>query len=210
MEVEMICDEIARGQFSKITENACLSGWEFEADNSPYDVYATRHWNWMNSYWMFWIGRVRGARSASSICNSKNDLSWFNRIFLLFAVTNSCVFQIFLLRSIKADLCANIINFDSVDFSGGRRPEEVMFLLTLSVFPVLVQLYSCLLLNSGGRGGGTSVMRYTGMSRLAWGGGGHSHTNVLPTRVHHLKWTLNGVTVPPPPPPPPPDRTRTP
>ena len=55
------CDEIARGQFSKITEIACLSGWEFEADNSPYGVYLTRHWNWMNSYWMFWIGRLRGA-----------------------------------------------------------------------------------------------------------------------------------------------------
>ena len=28
-------------------------------------VYATRHWNWMNSYWMFWIlvGHVRGALS---------------------------------------------------------------------------------------------------------------------------------------------------
>ena len=49
--------------FSKITETACLSGWEFEADNSPYGVYATRHWNWMNSYWMIWIDLVRGARS---------------------------------------------------------------------------------------------------------------------------------------------------
>ena len=35
------------------------------------------------------------------------------------------VFQIFLLRSIKAYLCPNIINFDSVDFSE-RRPEEVI------------------------------------------------------------------------------------
>ena len=41
-------DEIARGQFSKITETACLSGWEFEADKSQYGVYVTRHWNWMN------------------------------------------------------------------------------------------------------------------------------------------------------------------
>ena len=57
------CDEIARGQFSKITEIACLSGLEFEADNSPYGIYVTRHWNWMNSYWMLWIGRLHGARS---------------------------------------------------------------------------------------------------------------------------------------------------
>ena len=34
-------------------------------------------------------------------------------------------FQIFLLRSIKAYLCPNIINFDSVDFSE-HRPEEVI------------------------------------------------------------------------------------
>ena len=51
---------------------------------------------------------------------SKNDLSSFNCIFLLFDTSKSCVFQIFLLRSIKAYLCLNI-NFDSVDFSE-RRP----------------------------------------------------------------------------------------
>ena len=56
------CDEIARGQLSKITETACLSGWEFEADKSRYSVYVTRHWNLMNSYLMFWIGCLRGAR----------------------------------------------------------------------------------------------------------------------------------------------------
>ena len=63
------CDEIARGQFSKITETACLSGWEFEADKSRYGVYVTRHWNWMNSYWLFWISCLRGARSVSSFCD---------------------------------------------------------------------------------------------------------------------------------------------
>ena len=36
-------DEIARGQFSKITETARLSGWEFEADKSRYGVYVTRY-----------------------------------------------------------------------------------------------------------------------------------------------------------------------
>ena len=51
------CDEIARGQFSKKSQKtACLSGWEFETDNSPVHaltyMYVTRHWNWMNSYWM--------------------------------------------------------------------------------------------------------------------------------------------------------------
>ena len=55
----------------------------------------------------------------------ENDLPGFHHIFLLFHRTKSCVFQIFLLRSIKACLCPNIINFDSVDFSE-CRPEEVI------------------------------------------------------------------------------------
>ena len=38
---------------------------------------------------------------------------------------NLVFFQIVLLRSIKAYLCPNIINFGSVDFSE-RRPEEVI------------------------------------------------------------------------------------
>ena len=65
---------------------------------------------------------------------SKSDLSGFHCIFILFGRSKSCVFQIFLLRSIKASLCPNMINFDAVDFSE-HRPEEVIykFLLTLSV-----------------------------------------------------------------------------
>ena len=94
----------------------------------------TRHWNWMNSYLMFWIGRLRGARSVSSFCDFlKNYLSWFNHIFLLFEARKSCVFLIFLLRSIKAYLCPNMINFDSVDFSE-RRPEEVISFFWRSVY----------------------------------------------------------------------------
>ena len=45
--------------------------------------------------------------------------------FLFFEARISCVFLIFLLRSIKAYLCPNMINFDAVDFSE-RRPEEVI------------------------------------------------------------------------------------
>ena len=96
--------------------------------------YVTRHWNWMNIYWMFWICCLRGARSVSSFCDfPKNDLSWYNHIFLLFATRKSCVFQIFLLRNIKAYLCPNIINFDSVDFSE-RRPAEVRSFFWRSVY----------------------------------------------------------------------------
>ena len=45
--------------------------------------------------------------------------------FLLFEARISCVFLIFLLRSIKAYFCPNMINFDDVDFSE-HHPEEVI------------------------------------------------------------------------------------
>ena len=121
----------------QITEIVCLSGWEFKADNGLYGVYVTRNWNWMNSYWMFWIGCLRGEQFLQF---SKNDLSWFHRIFLLFEARKSCVIQIFLLRSIKAYLCPNIINFDCVDFSE-RRPEEVISFFWRSVYKDLNYMY---------------------------------------------------------------------
>ena len=64
---------------------------------------------------------------------SKNFLFLLNRILLLFETRKSCVFQIFLLRSIKAYFCPNIIKFDSVDFSE-RRPEEVISFFWRSVY----------------------------------------------------------------------------
>ena len=43
---------------------------------------------------------------------SKNDLLWFNRIFLLFDARKSCVFfQIFSLKSITAYMCQNSMDF---------------------------------------------------------------------------------------------------
>ena len=73
--LEIKWDEITRGQFSKITEIACLLGWEFGADNSPHGVYVTRHWNWMNSFWTW------SSLGEQFLRFSKNDLSWSNRIF---------------------------------------------------------------------------------------------------------------------------------
>ena len=98
------CDEIARGQFSKITETACLSGWECEADKSWYGIHVTRHWNWMNSYILNVLNRLPPWSSLSEqfLQFSKNDPSWFNHNCLPFDTKKSCVFQIFLLWSIKA------------------------------------------------------------------------------------------------------------
>ena len=40
------CDEIAKGQFSKITETACLSAGSSKQTIARTVVYVTRHWNW--------------------------------------------------------------------------------------------------------------------------------------------------------------------
>ena len=52
-------------KFAHDTHNITLALPLRKLPNSPYGVYVTRHWNWTNrpSYWMFWIGRLRGARS---------------------------------------------------------------------------------------------------------------------------------------------------
>ena len=55
--------------YKKITEIAHLSGWEFEADNSNVRRLRNTPLKLMNSYWMFWIGRLRGARAVSSFCD---------------------------------------------------------------------------------------------------------------------------------------------
>ena len=126
------CDGIARGQFSKITETARLSGLEFGADKSSYGVYVTRYWNWINSYWMFWIGCLRGARSVSSFCDfRKITFRDFTGLFSFLTQENLLFFRYSYEGVLKLLVCPNI-NFDSVDFSE-RRPEEVTFLLTLSV-----------------------------------------------------------------------------
>ena len=65
------------------------------------------------------------ARSVSSFCDFRIMTFRDQTVFLLFEVRISCVFLIFLLRSIKAYLCPNMINFDAVEFSE-RRPEEVI------------------------------------------------------------------------------------
>ena len=61
--------EIARGHFSKITETACLPATELVMDKSQYGGYVTRHWNWMNSYWIFWIDGLSWRFSVSSSCD---------------------------------------------------------------------------------------------------------------------------------------------
>ena len=130
--------------FQKSQKIACLSGREFGADNSPHGVYVTRHWNWMNSYWILWIGRLRRAHpelarwAVSAIFENWHVV--IKPYFLLFETRISCVFLIFLLRSIKAYLCPNMINFDAVDFSE-CHPEEVISFFWRSVYDFKILPY---------------------------------------------------------------------
>ena len=135
-----------RSIFSKITETACFSGWEFEADKSRYGVYVTRHWNWITSFWMFWIGCLCGAhselRSVSSFCNFRNMTFHDITTFFSFLKRENIVFfnfQIILLRGIKA--CVQILfYFYSVDFSE-PHPEEVISFFWRSVYMFLNTFY---------------------------------------------------------------------
>ena len=90
----------------------------------------------MNSYWIVWIGRLRRSRAelawwAVSAIFEKWPW-WSNRIFS-FLKREYIVFLIFLLRSIKAYLCPNMMHFDAVDFSE-RLPEEVISFFWRSVY----------------------------------------------------------------------------
>ena len=115
------CSEIARGKFSKITETARPPGTELDTDKNQYGSYITYHWNWMNSYWMFWIVEVL---SEQFLCFKKKNLLQF-LIFLRFDKSNPLIFEMCFIRSTIAYQCPNIYNFD-VDFS-----ERV---LTLSIY----------------------------------------------------------------------------
>ena len=91
----------------------------------------------MNSYWILWIGCLRRARSELARWTvSAIFKKWpfvIKPYFLLFEARISCVFLILLLRSIKAYLYPNIINFDCVDFSE-HCPEEVISFFWRSVY----------------------------------------------------------------------------
>ena len=86
---------------------------------------------------MFWIGRLRGARWELALWAVSAIFEKWHFVIqprsLLFDTRKSCVFLIFLLRSIKAYLCPNIINFYAVDFSESR-PEEVISFFWRSVY----------------------------------------------------------------------------
>ena len=55
--------------------------------------YITRHWNWMNSYWMFWIGGLSWRFSVSSFCDFFKWPFAISSHFLLFGKSNPLIFQ---------------------------------------------------------------------------------------------------------------------
>ena len=65
------CNEIARGNFSKNTEIARLAGSMYAAEKSQSSymyMFRIHHWNWMNNYWIFWIGCLLWRCSMTSFC----------------------------------------------------------------------------------------------------------------------------------------------
>ena len=61
---------------------------------AQYGGYITRHWNWMNSYWIFWIGGFSWRFSVSSFCDFwKITFLQFHRILHLFGTNNPLNFS---------------------------------------------------------------------------------------------------------------------
>ena len=83
--------------------------------------YITSLWNWIS--WRF---------SANSFCDFGKMTFAISPYFLLFDKSNHLIFQICFIRRAIAYLSQNI-KFDVMDFSE-RRSEEMVFLLTLSVW----------------------------------------------------------------------------
>ena len=110
--------------------NCALQGWEIAADKNRYIGYITRNWNCMKSYWIFWIGCLRGARLVSTFCDFRK-LPFFHQIFLRFDTS-----KLFFWRSYQGVfqlLCVPIWLIN-------RRSDE--FLLTLSVYRCHTFLHS--------------------------------------------------------------------
>ena len=93
---------IVRGQLKKNTRKCCADSRACSSKHTiaPYgtNVHVTRHWNLMNSYWMFWIGRLRGARSVSSFCDFRRTTFCDLTAISAFWREKSCVFQMLLIK----------------------------------------------------------------------------------------------------------------
>ena len=131
--------------FQIITETARLLGTELGTDNSQCGGYKTRLWNWMNSYWMFWIDCLSRWFSASSFCDFwKVTVCNFIAFSLLFGKSNLIIFQMCFIRRTIPFMCLNMINFDAVDFNESRC-EEVISFFWRSVYMFKIATVSTLL-----------------------------------------------------------------
>ena len=99
------CDEIARGKFSKITETACLLGWEFEANKSRYRCLRNPPLK---------LNVLNRPPPWSSLGEqflkfSKNYLSCFIRTFLLHDTRKSCVFFRYSYSGVLNLICVQVL-----------------------------------------------------------------------------------------------------
>ena len=126
--------EKAKGNFSKITETA---RWEPPRKPAYSEHSIAIHSISMAGYVISVLGIVRAelcAREASSFCVFwTNDLLRIHIILLFFDLIKRLFFEMCLVRSTIANLSPIMIHFNALDFKECRS-EEVMFLLTLSVY----------------------------------------------------------------------------
>ena len=122
--------EIAKGNFSKITETA---HWASSTE-AAYSEHFNSYMYLFNFNGELCKRRISfclwqtPSREASSFCDFWKLTSCdFTRFFSFFTQANLC-FQMCLIRiTIIAKLCLNMINFDAVDFSECRSEEVISF-----------------------------------------------------------------------------------
>ena len=128
------CDEIAKGHFKKITENA---HWEpprkaaySEHSIAIHSISKAGHCNRRTGYCPL---RAPCPGGEQFLWVLKNDLLRFHLILFFFDLRKRKKFQMCLVRSIIANLCPIMTYFNALDFNV-RRSEEVISFFWRSVY----------------------------------------------------------------------------
>ena len=122
------CGEIAKGNFSKITQTA---RWEPPRKSAYSEHSIAIHSISKTGYVTAILAIVRAelrAREASSFCDFWKMTSCnFTFIFLFFDSMKRLFFEMCLVRSTLANLCPTMIHFNALDFNECRSEEVLSF-----------------------------------------------------------------------------------
>ena len=108
--------------------------------------YITCHWNWMNSYWAFWIGGLSMEVFSEQFLQFFEKITFcnFTAFFSFLTKASIWIFRCASKRSTLAYLCRNI-KFNLVDFSERHSVYVIKFLLIMLEKRKLIYHSQCML-----------------------------------------------------------------